>query len=134
MLGHGPSGSGGMMGNSPMGSHGSGGMMDPAGHSGIMGRSQRTPSASPVTGVTQVVIQDSAYAPANVQVRVGTSLTWTNTYSVPHSVTFKNGMKDSGLLRQGQVFTYTFTTPGTYAYYCTAHPSMVAQVLVTPAG
>ncbi len=49
----------------------------------------------------------------------------------PHSVTFKSGMKESGLFSQGQSFSYTFNTSGTYQYYCTVHPSMVATVIVT---
>ncbi len=75
-------------------------------------------------------MQNFAYQMANIQVRVGTTVTWTNQDNVPHSVTFKNGMKDSGLLSQGQSFSYTFNTPGTYQYYCTVHPYMAATVTV----
>lgn len=98
----------------------------------IMGGYQQTPGVqgTPVTGVTQVTMQNSAYQPANMQVRVGTTVTWTNRDMVPHSVTFKNGMKESGLLSQGQSFSYTFTTPGTYQYFCTVHPSMIATITV----
>ncbi len=101
-------------------------------HGSMMGGYQQNPAqqGAPVTGVTQVSIQNFAYQPANMQVRVGTTVTWTNQDNVPHSVTFKNGMKDSGLLSQGQSFSYTFNTPGTYQYYCTVHPYMVATVTV----
>lgn len=120
-----------MMGASPMSGRGMGGMMGPNGHGGMMGNSQQTPAAAPVTGVTQISIRNFAYTPSNIQVAVGTTVTWTNSDTAPHSVTFKNGTKDSGLLRQGQSFSYTFTTPGTYDYYCTVHPYMVARVIVT---
>ena len=98
----------------------------------MMGGYQQTPGqqGTPVTGITHLTIQNFAYQPANMQVRVGTTMTWTNQDNVPHSVTFKNGMKDSGLLTQGQSFSYTFNTPGTYQYYCTVHPYMVATVTV----
>ncbi len=98
----------------------------------MMGGYQQNPAqqGAPVTGVTQVNMQNFAYQPANMQVRAGTTVTWTNQDNVPHSVTFKNGMKDSGLLFQGQSFSYTFNTPGTYQYYCTVHPYMVATVTV----
>jgi amicyanin len=101
-------------------------------HGSMMGRYQQSPArqGAPVTGVTQLNIQNFAYQPANMQVRAGTTVTWTNQDNVPHSVTFKNGMKDSGLLSQGQSFSYTFNTPGTYQYYCTVHPYMVATVTV----
>ena len=98
----------------------------------MMGRYQRNPAqqGAPTTGVTRMTIQNMAFMSANIQVKVGTTVTWTNQDSVPHSVTFKNGMKDSGLLYQGRSFSYTFRTPGTYQYYCTVHPYMVATVTV----
>ena len=100
-------------------------------HGNMMGRYQQNPSQQGmVTGNTHPIMQNYTYQPANMQVRVGTTVTWTNQDSVPHSVTFKNGMKDSGLLTQGQSFSYTFNTPGTYQYYCTVHPYMVATVSV----
>ncbi len=109
------------------------GMMGP---SGMWGGYQRTPTAptapaAPTTGTTQVAIVNFAYQPENLQVRVGTTVPWTNQDSAPHTVTFRNGMKDSGMLRQGQSFSYAFTQAGTYAYYCAYHPNMVATVTVT---
>jgi amicyanin len=101
-------------------------------HGNMMRRSQQNPAqqGAPVTGVTHMNMQNFAYQMANIQVRAGTTVTWTNQDNVPHSITFKNGMKDSGLLYQGQSFSYTFSTPGTYQYYCTVHPYMVATVTV----
>ena|SRR6266571_7415177 len=102
------------------------------GYQGMMGGHGQNPAkpGAPVTGVTHMNMQNFAYQYTNMQVRAGTTVTWTNQDNVPHSVTFKNGMKDSRLLYQGQSFSYTFTTPGTYQYYCTVHPSMVATVTV----
>ncbi len=111
----------------------SNGMMNgQQGYQGMMGGYQQNPAqqGAPVTGVTRMNIQNMAFMSSNIQVKVGTTVTWTNQDSVPHSVTFKNGMKDSGLLYQGQSFSYTFNTPGTYQYYCTVHPNMVATVTV----
>ncbi len=101
-------------------------------HGSMMGGYQQNPAkpGAPVTGVTHMNMRNFAYQMANIQVRAGTTVTWTNQDSAPHSVTFKNGMKDSGLLYQGQSFSYTFNTPGTYQYYCTVHPYMVATVTV----
>ncbi len=116
-------------------------MMSPAGHGPMMGPNGHGPmmggqngaatQGTPAVGVTQVQIVNYAYTPANIQVKAGTTVTWTNQDTVPHSVTFKNGMKDSGVLRNGQSFSYTFTTPGTYQYYCTVHPYMTGVVTVT---
>jgi plastocyanin len=113
---------GGFMRNS----YGSNGMMNSQqGYQGMMGDQQ-----TPVTGITHLTMQNYMYQPANIQVRTSTTVTWTNQDNVAHSVTFKNGMKGSGLLSQGQSFSSTFNTPGTYQYYCTVHPSMVATVTV----
>ena len=102
------------------------------GYQGMMGGYQQTPAqqGAQVTGVTHMNMQNFAYQVANIQVRAGTTVTWTNQDNVPHSVTFKYGMKDSGLFYQGQSFSYTFNTPGTYQYYCSVHPYMVATVTV----
>jgi amicyanin len=118
----------GFMGNS----YGNGMMGGQYNHGSMMGGYQQNPARQgiPVTGVTHMNMQNFAYQMANIQVRAGTTVTWTNQDSVPHSITFKNGMKDSGLLSQGQLFSYTFNTPGTYQYYCTVHPYMVATVTV----
>ncbi len=116
----------GFMGN------GYGMMNGQQGYQGMMSGYQQNPAqqVAPVTGVTHMNMQNFAYQYTNMQVRAGTTITWTNQDNVPHSVTFKNGMKDSGLLYKGQSFSYTFNMPGTYQYYCTVHPSMVATVTV----
>jgi plastocyanin len=77
-----------------------------------------------------VVIHDFAFDPGQVRVAVGTTVTWTNVDEAAHTVTFRNGMADSGLLQQGQMYQYTFRSPGTFEYYCTVHPQMVATVVV----
>jgi plastocyanin len=130
-------------GSNMMGSSSSGDMMGPGGMMGgsggmtgcaaMMGGSQAgaTPSGTPVTGVTQVAMANFAFAPANIQVRTGTTVTWTNDDQVSHTVTFRNGGVDSSILRTGQSFRYTFTTPGSYDYYCSIHPYMVGRVTVT---
>lgn len=102
------------------------------GDGGMMGGDQLTPAqqGTATSGVTHLTMQNYRYQPANIQVKVGTTITWTNQDNSPHSVTFKNGMKDSGLLTQDQSFSYTFNAPGTYQYYSTVDPSMVATVSV----
>ncbi len=99
------------------------------GRGGMMGGYQQN-TGTPVTGVSHMAMRNSMYQYTNMHVRVGTTVTWMNQDSISHSITFKNGMMDSGLLVQGQSFSYMFNTPGTYQYYCTVHPSMVATVTV----
>jgi len=112
--------------------YGNGMMEGQENYGGMMGGYQQTPAnqGTPVTGITHLTMQNDAYQPTNIQVKVGTTVTWMNQDNDPHSVTFKNGMKDSGLFSQGQSFSYTFNALGTYQYSCTVHPYMVASVTV----
>jgi plastocyanin len=113
---------------------GSGGMMGPGSMMGghPNGQNQPNPSvATPVTGNT-VTIENFAFQPANLQVTVGATVTWTNKDTAPHTVTFQDSsLKSSGILRQGDTYSYTFTKVGAFAYYCDLHRYMTAQVIVT---
>lgn len=79
-----------------------------------------------------VKIQMYAFAPAALTITQGTAVTWTNYDTAPHTVTVSSGPVtfSSPELQKGQSFTYTFTTPGTYSYYCAVHPDMTATVVV----
>ncbi|GAC1330018.1 MAG: hypothetical protein NVSMB17_06920 [Candidatus Dormibacteria bacterium] len=74
-----------------------------------------------------------AFSPAKASVKAGASLTWKNTTNDVHNVTFADGgIKSSAdTMQQGDTFTTTFATPGTYKYHCTFHPGMDGQVEVT---
>ena len=93
-----------------------------------------------------VSIVGTSFQPATITVGVGDTVTWTTTQSIgqQHSVTSgKPGAPDQGkvfdsglgLQENGQTFPFTFTTPGTYDYFCQVHPTqMTGQVIVTAAG
>ncbi|MEV5085087.1 cupredoxin family copper-binding protein [Streptomyces sp. NPDC056159] len=101
-----------------------------------------TPSTSPTSGqpsaataANAVTIKNFAFSPAKLTVKAGTKVTWTNTDQDTHTVTSKKGSGGplkSGGLTTNATYSYTFTKPGTYAYYCTIHPFMTATVEVTP--
>ncbi len=88
-------------------------------------------------GVTHVFIQQEAYSPPRIQVLLSTTVTWTNKDSVAHNVTITPVVIsaadtwESGLLYPGQSFSYSFTSRGTFKYYCQEHPDMVGTVTVT---
>jgi len=91
------------------------------------------PSAArqaPVSG-TAVDIQNFAFAPATLAVKVGATVTWTNADQDPHTVVAKGGQFKSAVLNTGASYSFTFTTPGTYDYLCSIHPFMTATVVVT---
>jgi plastocyanin len=74
----------------------------------------------------------NSYSPNPVEVKVGETVTWINDDSGRHTVTSKDdGIFDSGIMRKGQSFSYTFDKAGEYPYYCTLHPNMVGTVVVT---
>lgn len=79
----------------------------------------------------EVEIEDFAYVPGTVTIKVGTTVTWTNKDSVGHTATSDDGIFDSGMLSKGSSYSYTFTTAGTFGYFCTPHPYMVATIVVT---
>ncbi len=91
-----------------------------------------TSAAGAPVAANTVSIKNFAFVPAAVTVKVGTTVTWTNTDQEAHTVTAKNGTFNSSPLNSGSTYQYTFTKPGTYNYLCTIHPFMTATVVVTP--
>ena len=81
-------------------------------------------------GGAQVVMKDLAFDPATVTIRAGESVNWINQDSMNHTVVADNGEFESGGLAGGATFSFTFDTPGTYAYHCGIHPSMTGEVVV----
>jgi len=82
-------------------------------------------------GSAAVTIVDFAFQPASLEVPAGTTVTWTNSGAAPHTVTADDGAFDSGTLQPGGTFSFTFDTPGTFAYHCEIHPNMMATIIVT---
>ncbi|MGH2557857.1 MAG: cupredoxin domain-containing protein, partial [Thermomicrobiales bacterium] len=80
-----------------------------------------------------VSIIDFAFAPGSVEVAVGTTVTWTNNDTAPHTVTAEDGTFDSGVIDPGGSFSFTFEEEGSFAYSCTIHPRMTAAVEVVAA-
>lgn len=79
-----------------------------------------------------IVIKDFAFQPNILTVPVGTTVTWTNQDSVQHEVLSDNGTFDSGMMMPSGQFTYTFSQPGNYSYYCRIHSYMFGMIQVTP--
>lgn len=78
-----------------------------------------------------VVIKDFAFTPADIQIKVGDSITWINEDNVRHSVTDLNGAFDTGLLSQGQEATMTFGGLGKFDYRCTPHAKMRGTITIS---
>ncbi len=96
-----------------------------------------TTPAAPKSSEVKVDIKLFQYQPNPVEVKVGTTVTWTNQDNIVHSVT--NGTPptpgkafDSGLFDQGKAFSFTFAQAGEFPYFCTRHNSLQGVVKVTP--
>jgi plastocyanin len=63
-------------------------------------------------------------------VKKGMTVTWTNEDAVMHTVTAVDGSFDSGMLAEGESWSYTFDTIGEFEYLCSPHPWMRAKVIV----
>jgi len=88
-------------------------------------------AAAPAAPGASVTIQNFAFSPAVIKVAVGTTVTWTNKDSVAHTVTSDtNAWADSGPLATDKTFSFTFDKTGVFAYHCSIHPMMTAQVVV----
>jgi len=78
-----------------------------------------------------VQIDNFNFSPAVITVPVGTTIRWTNRDDIPHTVvsddhsTFKSKPMDTD-----EQFTFTFTKPGTYSYFCSIHPKMTGKIVV----
>lgn len=92
--------------------------------------SQESESTS---STSSVEIANFAFSPANITVKQGTTVTWTNNDSTVHTATSTDGPAgfDSGNLSRGESFSFTFEAAGTYNYICTPHPSMTGTITVT---
>src|SRR5881397_3691714 len=97
--------------------------------------------ASSGTGADVTIVEGASshypagpfFSPSNLTVKVGKTVTWVNKDTVTHTVTSDgSSMFDSGFMPTGATFQFTFTTAGTYPYYCTVHPFMKGAIVVTP--
>ena len=87
------------------------------------------PDDKPASEVA-VKIDNFSFSPATITVPVGTTIRWTNRDDIPHTVVSEDKTFKSKVLDTDEQFTYTFTKPGTYIYFCSIHPKMTAKVVV----
>ena len=78
---------------------------------------------------------DECYIPSYYLAKIDETVYWINEDSAFHSVTSgqqenPDGLFDSGHIDPDEKFSYTFTEPGVYSYYCTLHPWMNGMIKV----
>ncbi len=75
-------------------------------------------------------IDNFSFAPVTLTVGVGTTVTWTNRDDIPHTVVSNDKVFKSKVMDTDEKFSYTFSKPGTYPYFCSVHPKMTGTVVV----
>jgi plastocyanin len=81
-----------------------------------------------------VSIDNFTFNPPTLTVKAGTTVTWTNKDDIPHGIASStNAFTRSKALDTDDSFSFTFTTPGTYQYFCYIHPHMVGTIVVEAA-
>lgn len=78
----------------------------------------------------EVKIDNFSFGPAELTVRVGSTVTWTNRDDIPHTVRSTDGVFKSKVLDTDDKFSFTFSKAGIYPYFCSLHPKMTAKVIV----
>ena len=98
----------------------------------LFNSSANTAANTPPPTTTEVKIDNFSFTPVTLTVAAGTTVTWTNRDDIPHTVvsaddpkTFKSKVMDTD-----EKFSFTFTKPGTYTYFCSVHPKMTGTVVV----
>src|ERR1700740_2729005 len=77
----------------------------------------------------KVTIDNFTFAPAELKLKVGDSVTWTNHDDIPHTVV-SAGKFRSKALDSDDSYTFTFTAAGDYKYFCSLHPHMTGMIKV----
>ena len=109
--------------------------------SGATAAAANAPAKKPGGKPKEVAVADFYFGPEKLTLKKGQSVNWVwaeaNTY--PHDVHLKSGPK--GLKQKGTYstkttavtnaeFEKTFTTPGTYKFICTIHPTEMHMTIV----
>jgi plastocyanin len=78
----------------------------------------------------EVTIDNFTFGPKELAVAVGTTVKWVNHDDTPHIVVDKNKAFRSKALDTNDSFSFTFTSAGTFDYFCGLHPHMVGKIIV----
>jgi plastocyanin len=76
-----------------------------------------------------ITIDNFTFAPQELTLKVGDSVTWTNHDDIPHTIVSAGKFRSKTLDTDG-TFSFTFTTAGDYKYFCSLHPHMTGMIKV----
>ena len=78
---------------------------------------------------TNVMIDNFTFEPAQLTVKVGTTVAWKNRDDIPHTVV-SAGKFRSKTMDTEDSYSFTFTAAGDYKYFCSLHPHMTGTIKV----
>jgi len=76
-----------------------------------------------------ITIDNFTFAPQELTLKVGDSVTWTNHDDIPHTIVSAGKFRSKTLDTDG-TFSFTFTAAGDYKYFCSLHPHMTGMIKV----
>ena len=98
---------------------------------GSTGGNQGSSAGAGSATTKEVEISGFAFSPATLTIKKGDTVKWTNQDSTRHTVTSDSGSElDSQSLGNGQSYSHTFASAGTFNYHCALHPNMKAKIIV----
>ena len=96
----------------------------------IVGAMLAMGSAAAQDATNVITIDNFTFSPKELTIAVGTTVKWVNHDDIPHLVVEKKTTFRSKALDTDDSYSYTFTSAGTFDYFCGLHPHMVGQVIV----
>jgi plastocyanin len=78
---------------------------------------------------SKVTIDNFTFTPAELKVKVGDTVTWSNHDDIPHTVVSAGKFRSKAMDTDG-TFSFTFTAAGDYKYFCSLHPHMTGTIKV----
>jgi amicyanin len=100
----------------------------------VMATVMATVLAAPSTPENaEVKIDNFTFAPQSLTIKAGTTVTWANEDDIPHTVASTSKAFKSKVLDTDDKFSFTFTSAGTYEYFCSLHPHMTGTIVVESA-
>ena len=85
----------------------------------------KAPKGAP--GPNEIWLQYKSFNPSTISVKAGTTVTFINKDNADHWAKGSNGLFSSGKISSGDSYSYTFTTVGTFGFYCPYHSSVPAE-------
>jgi len=79
-----------------------------------------------------IIIDNFSFKADKLTVPAGTTVVWENDDDIAHNIVALDGTFRSQALDTEDKFKFIFTEAGTYEYFCSLHPRMRGEIVVTP--